>query len=142
MSCDVGEVTESLESLHLRHSSFRFSKLSITSPTSQLILQPFRRFIYVTNSFSNPFVASPTLQFILQPFFRFSYITGFFTYVTWRAVHALYGQFLRHCFYKMVLNLLVDGLVQAYVVYVSCFQSPRTATKLIMQLWTTPSREN
>ena len=78
MSCDVGEVTESLENenelwrrwsdwklgewaeLHLRHSSF--SNPSVALPTSQLILQPS--------------VASPTSQLILQPFFRFSYVTG------------------------------------------------------------------
>ena len=69
-----------------------FSKLSVTSPTSQLILilQAFHHFTYVTahsptlpslylhhNSFSNPSVASPTSQIILQPFFRFSYVTGF-----------------------------------------------------------------
>ena len=69
-----------------------FSKLSVTSPTSQLILilQAFRHFTYVTahsptlpslylrqNSFSNPSVASPRSQLILQPFFRFSYVTGF-----------------------------------------------------------------
>ena len=66
-----------------------FSNLSVTSPTSQLILQPFRRFTYVTthsptlpslylchSSFSNPSIASPTSQFILQPFFRFSYVTS------------------------------------------------------------------
>ena len=29
------------------------------------------------SSFSNPSVASPTSQLILQPFFRFSYLTGF-----------------------------------------------------------------
>ena len=52
-----------------------FSKLSVTSPTSQLILQPFRRFTYVTahsptlpllhlrhSSFSNPSFASSTSQ--------------------------------------------------------------------------------
>ena len=39
-------------SLHLRHNSF--SNPSVTLPTSQLILQPFRRFTYVT-------VHSPTL---------------------------------------------------------------------------------
>ena len=52
-----------------------FSNLSVTSPTSQLILQPFRRFTYVTahsptlpllhlrhSSFSNPSFASPTLH--------------------------------------------------------------------------------
>ena len=54
----------------------------------ELILQPFRRFIYVTtysptlpslylhhSSLSNPSVASSTSQFIIQPFFRFSYVT-------------------------------------------------------------------
>ena len=52
-----------------------FSNLSLTSPTSQLILQPFRRFTYDTahsptlpllhlrhSSFSNPSFASPTSQ--------------------------------------------------------------------------------
>ena len=52
-----------------------FSNLSVTSPTSQLILQHFRRFTYVTahsptrpllhlchSSFSNPSLASPTSQ--------------------------------------------------------------------------------
>ena len=72
-----------------------FSNLSATSPTSQLILQPFRRFTYVTahspmsrahsptfpslhlrhSSFSNPSVALPTSQLILQPFRCFTYIT-------------------------------------------------------------------
>ena len=80
--------------LHLGHSSFSnpsfaspisqalhlielcsISKLSVTSPTSQLILQPFHSFTYVTahyptlpllhlrhSSFSNPSFASPTSQ--------------------------------------------------------------------------------
>ena len=65
-----------------------FSNLSITSPTSQIILQPFCHFTYITvhsptllllhlrhSSFSNPSVASPTSQFILQPFHHFTYIT-------------------------------------------------------------------
>ena len=65
-----------------------FSKLSVTSPTSQLILQSFRRFTYVTahspilpllllrhNSFSNLSVTLPTSQLILQPFRRFTYVT-------------------------------------------------------------------
>ena len=56
-----------------------FSSLSVTSPTSQLILQPFRRFTYVT--FSNTSVASPTSQLILQPFRRFTYVTFFNTSV-------------------------------------------------------------
>ena len=74
-------------SLHLRHSSF--SNPSVASPTSQPILQPFRRFTYVTahsptlpslylphSSFSNPSVALPTSQLILQPFRHFTYVTA------------------------------------------------------------------
>ena len=69
------------------HSSF--SNPSVASLTSQLILQPFRCFTYVTahsptlpslylrhSSFSNPSAASRTSQFILQPFFRFSFVTS------------------------------------------------------------------
>ena len=76
MSCDVGELCS-------------FSNLSVTSPTSQLTLQPFRRFPYVT-------------QFILQPFRCFTNATAhsptllslllrhrLFTYVTWRAVSVM-----------------------------------------------------
>ena len=60
-----------LSSLHLRHSSF--SNPSLALPTSQLILQLFRCFTYVT-------VHSPTL---LSPLLRHR----IFTYVTWRAAH-------------------------------------------------------
>ena len=103
-----------LPSLYLRHSSF--SNPSVASPTSQLILQPFFRFSYVTgeqSSFSKISVTSPTWQLILQPFRHFTYITTHsptlpllhlrhssffrpsfpslksqvFTYVTWRAAH-------------------------------------------------------
>ena len=63
----------SFPSLHLRHSSF--SNPSVASPTSQLILQPFRCFTYVTAHF-------PTLPSLLL---RHS----LFTYVTWRAAHGL-----------------------------------------------------
>ena len=83
------------------HSSF--SNFSIPSPTSQLILQPFSSFTYVTthsptlpllhlrhSSFSKPFrrftyvtahspnhsVALPTSQLILQPFSSFTYVTA------------------------------------------------------------------
>ena len=85
MSCDVGKATEGLEN------ESSFSNLSVTSPTSQLILQPFRRFTNVTahtptllslyqrhSSFSNPPVALPTSQLILQPFRCFTYITAHF----------------------------------------------------------------
>ena len=86
MSCDVGEATEGLEN-ELCHSEVTerlenelneqssFSNLSVTSPTSQLILQSFRCFTYVTahsptlpllylrhSSFSNPSLPSPTSQ--------------------------------------------------------------------------------
>ena len=63
----------SFQSHHLRHSSF--SNPSLALPISQLILQPFRCFTYVTAN-------SPTL-FSLLPRHRS------FTYITWRAVHAL-----------------------------------------------------
>ena len=81
-----------LLSLHLRHNSF--SNPSTTLPTSQLILQPFCCFTYVTahssthpslstfpslhlrhSSFSNPSVALPTSQLILQPFRCFTYVS-------------------------------------------------------------------
>ena len=39
MNCDVGEATEGL-----KNEQRSYSNLSVTSPTSQLILQPFRRF--------------------------------------------------------------------------------------------------
>ena len=70
----------SFQSLHLRHSSFSFSKLSVTSPPSQLILQPFPRFIYVTTH-------SPTLLSLLLRH-------RIFTYVTWRAAHDYKPRFL------------------------------------------------
>ena len=60
----------------------------VTSPTSQLIFQPFRRFTYVTaHSSTLPLLhlrhwhftyvigTSPTSQLILQPFRRFTYVT-------------------------------------------------------------------
>ena len=48
MSCDVGKAMESLE-----NEQSSFSKLSIASPTSQFIIQPFFRFSYVTGSSLN-----------------------------------------------------------------------------------------
>ena len=77
MSCNVGEVTERFENelcYDYNYELCLFSDLSVTSPASQLILQPFRRFTYVTahspfpllhlrhSSFSNPSFASPTSQ--------------------------------------------------------------------------------
>ena len=70
-----------LPSLYVRHSSF--SNPSVASPTSQLIVQPFFCFSYLTEfsgnelrSFSKLSVASPTSQLILQPFRRFTYVTA------------------------------------------------------------------
>ena len=111
MSRDVGEVTERLENelcYDYNYELCSFSNLSITSPTSQLILQPFRRFTYVTahsptlplrhllhSSFSKPSFASPTSQALhlihlltLQTFRHLTYVTTHsqtlrrFTYVT------------------------------------------------------------
>ena len=77
MRCDVGEATEGLENkLWPRWNDGKaFSNLSVSSPRSQLILQPFHRFTYVTahsptlpllhlrhSSFSNPSFASSTSQ--------------------------------------------------------------------------------
>ena len=88
----------------LSMSSAHSPTFTVALPTSQLILQPFFRFTYVTSSSLNspgepamkyynesinlcvlflPFtptftVASPTSQLILQPFFRFSYVTSSF----------------------------------------------------------------
>ena len=78
MSCDVGEVTERLENEFCYDYNYELcwlSNLSVTAPTSQLYLQSFRRFTYVTahfptvpllhlrhSSFSNPSFASPTAQ--------------------------------------------------------------------------------
>ena len=80
--------SQALHLIHLASQQSSFSNLFVTSPASQLILQPFSRFIYFTahtptlqsiylrhSSFFNPSVASPMSQFILQPFFRFFYVT-------------------------------------------------------------------
>ena len=58
-------------SIHLRHSSF--SNPSVALLTSQLILQPFRCFTYIS-------AHSPTLFSLLLRHWLF-------TYVTWRAAH-------------------------------------------------------
>ena len=82
---DVGEETEGLENelcsahspnlplLHLHHSSF--SNPSVASPTSQLILQSFQCFTYIT------------AHSLILPLLHLHH--RHFTYVTWRAAHAL-----------------------------------------------------
>ena len=78
MSCDVGEVMERLQNelcYDYNYELCSVSNLSVNSPTSQLIFQPFRRFTYVTahsptlpllhlrhSSFCNPSFTSPTSQ--------------------------------------------------------------------------------
>ena len=78
ISCDVGEVTERLENelcYDYNNELCSFPNPSVISPTSQLILLPFRRFTYDTahsptlpllhlrhSSFSNPSFSSPTSQ--------------------------------------------------------------------------------
>ena len=109
-------------SLHLRHNSFSnpsvtlptsqvcsFSNLSDASPTPQLILQPFRRFTYVTahsptlpsrylchSSFSNLSVTSPMSQLILQPFCCFTYVTAHSP--TLLLLHLHHSSFSNHSF--------------------------------------------
>ena len=68
-ACDVGEAKEGLES--------SFSNLSITSPTSHLILQPFCRSTCIT-------AQSPTLP-LLHLHCRL------FTYVTWQAANVFHN---------------------------------------------------
>ena len=87
MSCDVGKAAEELENelyvvevmVRLKNEQSSFYNHSVTSPTSQLILQPYPRFTYVTayfRSFSNLTVTSPTSQLIRQPFLRVTYVTA------------------------------------------------------------------
>ena len=103
MSCDVGKATEGLKNELWRRQSDRkvgewallilqtfhhssFSNPSVTLPTSQLILQPFHCFTYVTDhypsflslhlrhsSFSNHSLALTMSQLILQPFPSFTF---------------------------------------------------------------------
>ena len=69
MSCNVGEVTEMLE-----NEQNSFSNLSITSPTSQLILQPFCSFTYITAHFPTLLLLHLQHKLILQ-LCHFTYIT-------------------------------------------------------------------
>ena len=75
-----------------------FSNLSATSFTSQLILQPFCHFTYVTTH--SPTLPSLYLELILQHFHHFTYVTAhsptllslllchmLFPYGTWRVAH-------------------------------------------------------
>ena len=104
-----------------------FSKFSVTSPTWQLILLPFRRFTYdtahsptlpllylrqahsPTNSyFTYVTVNSPTLLSLLLRH-------RILTYVTWRASHAVLSWLIfniRHMFWSNLLSNLSDILLR------------------------------
>ena len=88
MSCDVGEATEGLENELWRRWSdgkvgewARSPTFPFTSPTSQLILQPFRRFTYVT-------AYSPTLPLLHLCHSSFS-VSSFFS-PTSQALHLIH----------------------------------------------------
>ena len=67
MNCDVGEATEGLgNELWRRWNNGKLGEWAPTFPSLHLR----------HNSFSNPSVALPMSQLILQPFFRFSYVTS------------------------------------------------------------------
>ena len=96
MSCDAGVAMERLQyelCFDYNYELCSFSNLSVTSPTSQLTLKPFRRFTYVT-------VHSPTLLLLLLRH-------KLFTYVTWRSAHDIFSHALSSCFiaYKQNASL-------------------------------------
>ena len=81
MGGSPGDVSENpVTQVKQRHSSF--SNASLALPTSQLILQPFRCFTYVTFHSPNPSFPSPASQalhlihLILQHFRHFTYVTA------------------------------------------------------------------
>ena len=79
MNCDVGEVKERLENeqiSQLQSQQSSFSNLSVTSHTSQLIAQPFRRFTYVTAHFQTLPQLHLRHSSFCNPFFRISYVTS------------------------------------------------------------------
>ena len=65
MSCDVGKATDGLE-----------NELDVGEVTERLENELCYDYNYELCSFSNLSVTSPTSQLLLQPFFRLSYVTG------------------------------------------------------------------
>ena len=105
MSCDVGEVTESLENqneLWRRWSDWKLGEWALlTYVTAHSDSPSFSSLHLHHSSFSNPSLALPTSQLILEPFCCFAYAMAhsptlllpllhhrIFTYITWRAAHA------------------------------------------------------
>ena len=99
MSCDVGEAMERFENELSSFSNPSFA--SLTSPGEPGARSPsFQSLHLCHSSFSNPSVTLPTSQLILQPFRCFTYVTAhsqtllslllrhrIFTYLTWRSAH-------------------------------------------------------
>ena len=128
---------------HLRHNSF--SNPSVALPTSQLILQPFRWFTYVTahsptlpllhlrhSLFCNPSFTSSTSQLILQPFRRFTYVTAHSP--TLPLLHLRHSTFSNpsfasptsqalHCRAAHAYHLLLVQKYEHSVYYTGCFKS-------------------
>ena len=105
MSCDVRHSdSPRFPSLHLRHSSFSNPSLALPTSTHSRTL-PLLHLRH--SSFSNPSLALPMSQLILQTFRCFTYVTAhsptvlslplchrIFTYVTWRAAHGVKNNIL------------------------------------------------
>ena len=115
MSCDVGKATEELENeLWRRWSVGKVGQWAAHSPTfSSLYLH--------RSSFSNPSVALPTSQLILQPFLCFSYITAHspnpsFASPTSQALHlGLRYMTSRTCYYRSLENFLSFFLLHIFI---------------------------
>ena len=134
-----------LPSLHLRHSTFYNS--SVASPTSQalhlrhLASHPRMRLC----SFSNPSVASTLSQLNLQPFRRFTYVTAFSTtllwlhlrhrpisYVTWRAAH---GRGFAHSPTLPTLHLRSQFILHAFHCFTYVTAYSQTLLSLHLHQW-------
>ena len=107
MQCGVQVQNLHLLPQYTLNNDASFSNSFIASPTSQLILQPFRHFTCVTahsttiplfhqnhSSFSNPSVTSPTSQLIIQPFCSFTYVTAHSS--TLSSLHLRHSSFSNH----------------------------------------------
>ena len=108
-------------SLHLRHSPF--SNPSVTLPTSQLILQPFRCLTYVA-------AHSPTLLSLLLHHMLFSY-------VTWRAAYNFKKQSVRieKIRLKIKLHTIQEPNVLYYVSLISLesLKNCNTSEKIVLR---------
>ena len=117
MSLDVGEVTERLKNelcYDYNYELCSYSNLSITSPTSQLILQPFCCFTYVT-------AHSPTLLQLLL-------CHKIFNYVTWRAAHEI-------AYINMILMVLLQSDVRIITPYHCIFNPIEMIRSQLNILW-------